>query len=1178
MLRKLAKSSAACAVLALGVLSGPLCMAAAPGAGYWHTSGSKILDSNNQQVRVAGINWYGFETADEVAHGLTSQDYKTVLRTIQANGYNTIRLPFSSQMVESPIVPSFINYTGPSGPINTDLKGLNSLEIMDAIIDYASTIGLRVILDHHRSEAGNGAEANGLWYTGAYPETAWISDWQALATRYLNNSTVIGVDLHNEPHNAATGGSCWDCGTSTNDWHLAAERAGNAVLAINPKLLVFVEGTDEYNNNFYFWGGNLQGVQTSPVQLNVANQLVYSAHDYGPAESPQAWFNGSTSYDSLVSTWTSNWAYISLNGIAPVWVGEFGTLNDSTDIQGTTPGSEGQWFSSLVQFLAANPNLNWTYWALNGEDRYGLLDSTYDATPVSALKQQLLATLQFPLSGGTPVTTPSFTLAQNPSTVVAASSSTDLGGSGDTTEVTYTALVNNRTSSDQSSVTIALTLPAAAVVIAESSTGSAATCSTAAAVYSCSFSSIAASASGGVTVTAIYPAANLTFNSSGQTMETVNASAQITSQTLPAASVTTTVDKQSSQPNTSESIVPTPAPGYSYTYGQVATVNFALVPTPTSPIPIASFSAQLDGSQSLTVTSLASNQYQVPVGLLNGGSHTVVLHLAASSSYAAASATVSLAVQKATSALSVAGAPVAGNYGAAIPITLDLTGLSGTGFAAPSGSVNMVVDNLAPQTAPLSGGMASFAAPAGLSATTHSLNFNYSGDSNYAAQTLGATLAVKQAQLVATALPASRAFGAANPTFSGTLTGVVNGDGITATYVSQATATTAAGSYTTGPDAITPVLADPNSRLSNYIPTLNDGTLTITAGSTGTGSNITWPVPSAIVYGTPLTAAQLDASSTTPGTFTYTPPAGTVLGAGPQTLSVSFLPTASTTAEIGKVTLQVNQATTTTTLTAINATIAGSITLSAIVSSIDGGTVTGSVQFLDGSTSLASVTTNSTGLATYSVELSNGPHTLTAVYSGDVNNLGSTSTALLESVSGGLDFSLSANPKMLSLSAGQNMPVTLSVFSSDGFTGMVTFKCTGLPTGSTCAFNPATITGNATSTAQSTTLTIGLPAASSSLAPGPGDDRSTPFLAGFFVLPGGLLGICLLWQRRRLQRTLGMCILATVFLVSVSIGCASNSATGSSPTPNSVGSYNALITATSPATVQTLTIPVTLTQ
>jgi endoglucanase len=1287
------------ALFALALLSGRAASAAAPGAGYWHTSGNKILDSNNQQVRIAGINWYGFETTDAVAHGLNSQDYKTILNTIHSNGYNTVRLPFSNQMVESPVVPGYVQYSNSGGAINTDLKGLNSLQIMDAIIEYAGQIGLRVILDDHRSEAGNSAEASGLWYTAAYPETAWIADWKALVTRYQNNATVIGVDLRNEPHNAASGGACWDCGTATNDWHLAAERAGNAVLAINPKLLVFVEGTDEYNNNYYFWGGNLQGVQTSPVVLNTANQLVYSAHDYGPAEYQQSWFNGNTSYDSLVSTWTSYWAYISLNGIAPVWVGEFGTLNDNADVQSSTAGSEGQWFSSLVQFLTANPNLSCTYWA----------------------------------SGGTPVTTPSFTLSQSPSTVVAATSNTDLGSSGDVTEVTYTALVNNRTASDESAVTIALTLPAAAVNINAGSTGSTATCSTSSTVYSCSFPTIAAAGNGGVSFTAIYPSANLTFDSNGQSAELVSATATVGSTNLPSASVTTTVDKQSSQPNTTESIVSSATPAYSYPYGQQASVNFSLSPTPTSAIPIGSFNAQLDGTQTLTVTLVGNNSYQIPVGLLSGGSHTVAIHLVASNSYSAASSTVTLNVQKATATAAVAGAPVSGNYGTAIPITLDLSGLSGTGFASPTGTASLVIDNLAAQSATVSGGVAVFNAPASLSANTHSLNFSYPGDSNYAAQTLGSSLVVKPVSLVATGSNATRALGAANPPFTGTLTGVVAGDGITATYVSQATTSTPAGSYSTGPNAIVPVLADPNSKLGNYVVTLNDGTLTITGGTNtitfptiptqtygnpavaltatatsgqpvtynvvsgpgvisgstlqingagtisitasqpaGTGyaaasttqsvivnrapltvvvqnvsramneanpvftgtatgfvnsdtaastgltytttatqtspvgtypitasltsaaaaanylltatpgiltvtasnspSTLTWLEPAAIFYGTPLGPAQLNASSTTAGTFAYKPPSGTILGAGPQTLSVVFTPTSGS-AETATTTLIVNQATTTTTLTAVNATTGGSITLSAIVAGINGGAVTGSVQFVDGSTSLAAVTINSTGQATYNVQLSNGPHTLTAVYSGDVNNLGSTSTALLESVTGGLNFSLSANPTMLSLNAGQSLPVQLAVFSSDGFSGTVTFKCTGLPNGSTCSFNPATITGSGSSVAATTTLTIGLPPAGSVATPAPGSGR----MAGFLVIPAGLFGMYLLWQRKRLQRTLGMSILMMVFLVSVSIGCGvstSKSGTG----PSSIGSFNALITATSASSVQTLTIPVTLTQ
>jgi endoglucanase len=371
------------------------------GAGYWRTSGNRILDANGQVVRIAGVNWYGFETVDFLPHGIYSQDYKAILDSIKSNGYNVIRLPFSNQMVETNPIPSNIQFGGGK---NADLRGLTALQIMDKIVAYAGSIGLRIILDNHRSDAGNSAQGNGLWYTSAYPESAWINDWVMLASRYLNNSTVIGVDLRNEPHNANSGGSCWGCGDPARDWRLAAQRAGNAVLTVNPQLLVFVEGTDCVNGDCYWWGGNLLGVAQFPVQLNVPNRLVYSPHDYGPVEFQQRWFNGSTTATSLNGIFDRYWGYISANNIAPVWLGEFGTTNTAGDVQNTAAGSQGQWFSTLVAYLKAN-SLSWTYWAYNGEDRYGIVNANYDPTPVSSAKQQLLASIQFPL-GGSGTTTP----------------------------------------------------------------------------------------------------------------------------------------------------------------------------------------------------------------------------------------------------------------------------------------------------------------------------------------------------------------------------------------------------------------------------------------------------------------------------------------------------------------------------------------------------------------------------------------------------------------------------------------------------------------------------------------------------------------------------------------------------------------------------------------------------
>ena len=93
------------------------------------------------------------------------------------------------------------------------------------------------------------------------------------------------------------------------------------------------------------------------------------------------WFNGSTTYASLVAVWTKYWAYLSINGVAPVWVGEFGTTNNNIDIQSNVAGSQGQWFQSMVTFLHNNSQIDWTYWALNSEDSYSLLGSNYASTP-----------------------------------------------------------------------------------------------------------------------------------------------------------------------------------------------------------------------------------------------------------------------------------------------------------------------------------------------------------------------------------------------------------------------------------------------------------------------------------------------------------------------------------------------------------------------------------------------------------------------------------------------------------------------------------------------------------------------------------------------------------------------------------------------------------------------------
>ncbi|MFZ1159869.1 MAG: hypothetical protein WAO10_18940 [Candidatus Sulfotelmatobacter sp.] len=65
---------------------------------------------------------------------------------------------------------------------------------------------------------------------------------------------------------------------------------------------------------------------------------------------------------------------------------------------------------------------------------------------------------------------------------------------------------------------------------------------------------------------------------------------------------------------------------------------------------------------------------------------------------------------------------------------------------------------------------------------------------------------------------------------------------------------------------------------------------TVTLTVNRAASVISWATPAPITYGTALSSTQLDATANVPGAFVYTPPAGTVLPAGSQTLAVTFTP------------------------------------------------------------------------------------------------------------------------------------------------------------------------------------------------------------------------------------------------------------------------------------------------
>lgn len=346
------------------------------------TNGAKIVDAKGTTVLLRGVNWFGIETETHTPHGLWIRDYKDMLAQIKQQGYNIIRLPYSVQALSS------TNISGIDFSIgnNKDFQGKTPLEVMDLVIAEAQKQGLMILLDSHRLQDYSTSNPNieELWYSNQYSEAAWIKTWTDLAQRYKSRTNVIGADIKNEPHGQAR----WGNNLQATDWRLAAERCGKAIQAVNSNWLIVVEGVGNVSekNQWYWDGGNLEGVKQNPVRLSVAKKVVYSPHEYGPGVYNASWFSDPTFPNNLATRWETGFNYIVTQQIAPVLIGEFGgRMVDTTS-------KEGIWQRKFVDFISQK-GLSFTYWSWNpnSADTGGILLD--DWKNIYTAKQQLLSKL-----------------------------------------------------------------------------------------------------------------------------------------------------------------------------------------------------------------------------------------------------------------------------------------------------------------------------------------------------------------------------------------------------------------------------------------------------------------------------------------------------------------------------------------------------------------------------------------------------------------------------------------------------------------------------------------------------------------------------------------------------------------------------------------------------------------
>jgi hypothetical protein len=215
---------------------------------------------------------------------------------------------------------------------------------------------------------------------------------------------------------------------------------------------------------------------------------------------------------------------------------------------------------------------------------------------------------------------------------------------------------------------------------------------------------------------------------------------------------------------------------------------------------------------------------------------------------------------------------------------------------------------------------------------------------------------------------------------------------------------------------------------------------------------ITWTNPSDIVYGTALSATQLNATSNVPGTFAYSPAIGTVVHAGAQTLTVTFTP--SDTANYSTATQSVT----------ISVTKATPVITWATPSDITAGTALSSTQ-LNASASAPGSSANLPGGFTYS------PSAGTVLSAGSGQTLSTVFTPTDTA-----DYNTASKSVQINVKASTSVSTPTSSLNPSTYGQAVTFAATatstaGTPNGTLQFFDGTTLIGTATLSSGSGSVT-----------------------------------------------------------------------------------------------------------
>ncbi|MCP5063005.1 MAG: cellulase family glycosylhydrolase [Ignavibacteriae bacterium] len=312
-------------------------------SGILKTDGKKIVDANGTEIIFKGIglggwlvpegymfNMSGFansptEIKNKIIEVVGEENAEIVFEEFRANfvteadidsiaswGFNNIRLPMHYDLLTPRNEPYVYTESG--------------FELIDSLITWCKKKDIYLILDLHAAPGGQSAEPISD-YDPNFP-SLWDSEenkartvdlWREIASRYVNEETVAGYDLLNEP--------AWgELGLQNIDLRNLYIRITNAIRTVDTNHIVYIEGN--------WFATDFTGL-TPPWDDNMS----YSFHKY---------------WSEITTGSIQSYLTIRNNYNVPLWMSESGENSNS-------------WFTDFVSLLDEN-NIGWTWWTIKKHD------------------------------------------------------------------------------------------------------------------------------------------------------------------------------------------------------------------------------------------------------------------------------------------------------------------------------------------------------------------------------------------------------------------------------------------------------------------------------------------------------------------------------------------------------------------------------------------------------------------------------------------------------------------------------------------------------------------------------------------------------------------------------------------------------------------------------------------